>query len=835
MVAPRRPLRSTGRASASASRRLLTTKATGSPSTYPILSRPPSAPTSSPHPFFSPSHISSNEPQLPSDSSNKPKRVSDSDYEVRLGRAVSLLRGTLEDFMRIGIVDYDLANDPSASSGIGLPGLERLGLGAILEALGASNRRRQEQLDSLPPHLRAKEENSPVYHPNIVFKFRPPTTEAQEGSSSPAPSQNTLIKFSGRTPYFASAYVLRHALSALFSETRVTLESIKLHRDSANSGAQADSSRPATLLLRITFSGSVRVTQQIHDYTVIFRYRFDEDTGMIIEHKVERIEPAPGKKIWAGLTAAFARLAGFQPGTPTHTQTPSGCQHLQPVPLPDAKPRPKSVRDILRKKARQTTSSERADTSEHTLPVCSPVSSSTKPRASPASTTSRAVSSQWQKRRTYTTQSKSAQMPTTSTPLHHESPSPAVAAATNKSGTFFSHPRDAADMPGPSLWSILVPPRSLTATGEKSAISQPGERSMYAPPSNDPLVVSPAAMEPSSAAQILSAQTATVRSPSLSKIVAGLSKSNLTVLVTLTGMAGYALCPAELVTLSSTASILGGPVGTLLAFAIGTAACSASANAINQLREVPYDAQMARTRNRLLPSRSISPLQAATFATVAGTTGVGTLALLNPLTAILGAANIYLYAFVYTPMKRRHIANTWIGAVVGALPPLMGWAACTGTLNLLTDTPAWCLAALLFAWQFPHFNSLSHNLSSEYARGGYRMMSVTNPSLNRRTSLRYALALLPICSVALPLSGAVSPWAYAILSLPPNCLLVAAAFQFWRQGTEKSARWCFWVSLIHLPAVMVLAMMTKKSLVDAVVEWVTPGECEGEGEEVGTE
>lgn len=807
-----------------ASRLSLRSSTTSTPTSSPLLLFSPSYPTKNDHPQSQPP---------PSTSPPSGPRVSDEEYQVRLGRAVSLLRATLEDFMRIGLVDYDSSNvaGSSSNSGLGLPALDRLGLGAILEALGASGRSRRAQTEILPPHLRNHEEHAAVYHPHIVFKFRPPTaTTEAEGYSSPAEAANDpLIRFSGRSLYFASAHVLRHALSALFSETRVSIESIKLHKGK-DAGGDAESAppppanqststpttsagRPATLLIRLSFSGAVRVTHQIHDYTVIFLYRFDEDTGMIVEHKVERIEPAPGKKIWAGLTAAFARLAGFQPQGAS-TAAPSGCQQMRAPPT--------------------TTKEQSRDSTRGSVPapvpVTLPLSRQQQQRKQLPSEKLQAL--QRQRRRSYATQSGKARQRSTPPASVSTASSAARATTTTTSSSssaatasFFSHPRGAQDMPGPSLSSILVPSwrgGEPTASAAENAAVTPRDRSAWAPSSDDPNVVRESTSTGASARMpaFNGNMTPADSRSTLTRTIVGLSKSNLTVLVTLTGMAGYALCPSELVALSSTAALLGGPVGTLLAFATGTAACSAAANAINQLREIPYDAQMARTRNRLLPSRTITPLQAAAFATAAGTSGVATLALLNPLTAALGALNIYLYAFVYTPMKRRHIANTWVGAVVGALPPLMGWAACTGTLHLVTDAPAWCLAALLFAWQFPHFNSLSHNLSSEYARGGYRMMSVTNPALNRRTSLRYALSLLPICSVALPLSGAVSPWAYAILSLPPNCLLVAAAFQFWRQGTEKSARWCFWVSLIHLPAVMVLAMMTKKSLVDAVIERV---------------
>jgi protoheme IX farnesyltransferase len=166
-------------------------------------------------------------------------------------------------------------------------------------------------------------------------------------------------------------------------------------------------------------------------------------------------------------------------------------------------------------------------------------------------------------------------------------------------------------------------------------------------------------------------------------------------------------------------------------------------------------------------------------------------------------------------MKRVSIVNTWVGSIVGAIPPLIGWAACTGTLHLASDMPGWTLAALLFAWQFPHFNSLAHTLRREYARGGYRMMSVTDPALNRRTSLRYAISLLPICSVLLPMTGVVH-WSYALLSAPLNAAMVYAAYGFWRFDGDKAARQCFWVSLVHLPAVLLLAMGCKTDVIEGV-------------------
>ncbi|CBQ69523.1 related to COX10-farnesyl transferase [Sporisorium reilianum SRZ2] len=381
--------------------------------------------------------------------------------------------------------------------------------------------------------------------------------------------------------------------------------------------------------------------------------------------------------------------------------------------------------------------------------------------------------------------------------------------------------------------------RSFSTSSRRSAVAAAAnapattESSMdissFAPLSDDPTVVDLRSLsglrsrEPSTSFSAYR-PVPPLSTATLPKLYKQLSKSRLTFLVVLTGMAGYALCPAALTV------AVASPVTTLLALTAGMTLCSAAANALNQLVESPYDAQMQRTRARPLPSRAVTPLHAFTFASVSAASGVGLLlTMVNPLTALLGAANIVLYSFTYTPMKRSTIANTWVGAVVGALPPLMGWAACTGTLHTAADLSGWSLAALLFAWQFPHFNSLAHTLRAEYARGGYRMMAVTDPALNRRVSLRYAVALLPICTLMMPLSGIVSPVAYAVLSTPLNLLMAHAAWKFYRQKTVKSARWCFWVSLIHLPAVMLLAMGCKPEVWDGLYRffgWSTEEEQE---------
>ncbi|KAF7732593.1 Protoheme IX farnesyltransferase, mitochondrial [Apophysomyces ossiformis] len=278
----------------------------------------------------------------------------------------------------------------------------------------------------------------------------------------------------------------------------------------------------------------------------------------------------------------------------------------------------------------------------------------------------------------------------------------------------------------------------------------------------------------------------------LPKLYKELIKAKLAGLVALTTMSGYAMAPGA------------ATVSTLLFTTIGTALCISSANAINQWIEVPYDAQMLRTRNRVLGRRQLSQFHAFSFGVLTGTTGVATLAtMVNPLTAALGAANILLYTAVYTPMKRASIANTWAGAVVGAIPPMMGWAAVTNAL----DPGAWVLGAILYAWQFPHFNALAWNLRADYSKAGYRMMAVTDPKLNARVSLRYSLAMVPLC-LSMPYLGLTS-WLFAVDSTIVNAGLIWGAVRFWQHSNEKSGRQLFFGSVIHLPVLLALMMVHK--------------------------
>ncbi|CBX94531.1 Protoheme IX farnesyltransferase, mitochondrial [Plenodomus lingam] len=301
-----------------------------------------------------------------------------------------------------------------------------------------------------------------------------------------------------------------------------------------------------------------------------------------------------------------------------------------------------------------------------------------------------------------------------------------------------------------------------------------------------------------------------------------LSKPRLSFLVVLTATAAYSLYPvpgllAPSVTETPSLSTL-----TLLFLTSGTALCSASANAFNMLMEPKFDAQMSRTRNRPLVRKLISMRGATVFAVACGIVGVGALYYgVNPTTAFLGAANILLYAGVYTPMKRMSVLNTWVGAIVGGIPPLMGWTAAAsqyahdGTWEELLfgedSAGGWLCAALLFAWQFPHFNSLSWAIREEYKKAGYRMLAWVNPAQNGRVALRYAVLMFPVC-IGLSYCG-VTDYSFIATSSAINGWMALKAWEFWRaEGQKGTARGLFWASVWHLPIVMVLAMAQKKGL-----------------------
>ncbi|ESN97250.1 hypothetical protein HELRODRAFT_85716, partial [Helobdella robusta] len=263
-------------------------------------------------------------------------------------------------------------------------------------------------------------------------------------------------------------------------------------------------------------------------------------------------------------------------------------------------------------------------------------------------------------------------------------------------------------------------------------------------------------------------------------------------LVSMSAIAGYGMAPTNPGFVS------------FLSCAVGTTLTSSAANSINQYLEVDLDARMNRTKNRPIVQKILGRKQVMNFAFLCGFIGGLILwAGSNGLTSFLGVSNIFLYTHVYTPMKRTSVANTWVGSVVGAVPPMMGWTAATGSLGL----GAWLLAGVLFAWQFPHFCSLSWNLRGDYGKAGYKMMSVVDPQLCKNTNLEFSICLMFI-TVAFPIFQ-LTTWTFFVLALPLNLGLVELSWRFYRNGTNPDSKVLFKFTLIHLPLYFALMFLFK--------------------------
>ncbi|EOY05450.1 Cytochrome c oxidase 10 [Theobroma cacao] len=267
-----------------------------------------------------------------------------------------------------------------------------------------------------------------------------------------------------------------------------------------------------------------------------------------------------------------------------------------------------------------------------------------------------------------------------------------------------------------------------------------------------------------------------------------LSKARLSMLVVATSGTGYVLGSGNAVDLAG-----------LCWTCAGTMMVAASANSLNQVFEINNDAKMKRTRQRPLPSGRITIPHAVTWASSLGFAGTAMLACkASMLAAGLAASNLILYAFVYTPLKQIHPVNTWVGAVVGAIPPLLGWVAASGQISL----NGLILPAALYFWQIPHFMALAYLCRDDYAAGGYRMFSLADASGQRTAAVafRNCLYLIPLGFIAYDW-GVASGW-FCVESSLITLAISAAAFSFYRDRTTQKARRMFYASLLYLPVFM---------------------------------
>ncbi len=246
----------------------------------------------------------------------------------------------------------------------------------------------------------------------------------------------------------------------------------------------------------------------------------------------------------------------------------------------------------------------------------------------------------------------------------------------------------------------------------------------------------------------------------------------------------------------------------LLHTLLGTAAAAFGSAAFNQLMEIDLDARMGRTADRPLPSRRMDPQFAFGVGWVLSAIGIIHLAVkVGHVAAYLAAATIAIYVFIYTPLKRVSSANTLVGAIPGAIPPVIGWVGGGGALN----NEAWFLFGLLFFWQLPHFIAINWLCREEYEAAGYEMWSNGDASGRKSGMLSamfaVALAVFSLLPALLGFAGLLWNFIGPLLAF----VMAGLALGFARDGERSSARRLFLFTLLYLPlALLVLAFAWRR-------------------------
>jgi heme o synthase len=297
-------------------------------------------------------------------------------------------------------------------------------------------------------------------------------------------------------------------------------------------------------------------------------------------------------------------------------------------------------------------------------------------------------------------------------------------------------------------------------------------------------------------------KTATVETaalvPSRHRVISDLAelvKARLTLLVLLTTAVGFYLgseSPIDYI--------------ALLHVVFGTAAAAAGAAALNQWWERRADALMRRTKARPIPAGRMPPPRALAIGAMLSIFGVAYLATVcNLLSAALTTITIAIYIFAYTPMKRATTANTAVGAIPGAIPPMIGWAAARGNIG----AGAWALFTIIFLWQLPHFFAIAWMYREDYSRAGFRMISTDDRSGERSASQSVFFCILLLVIGGLPAFLGIANFVYLAAELVLGGFFVAVAMRFLRMRTANAARSLFIASIIYLPLLLGALVLAK--------------------------
>jgi len=274
-----------------------------------------------------------------------------------------------------------------------------------------------------------------------------------------------------------------------------------------------------------------------------------------------------------------------------------------------------------------------------------------------------------------------------------------------------------------------------------------------------------------------------------------LIKTRLTFLVLITTGVGFYLGSSEPV-----------DVVRLLNVLLGAGLAAAGASALNQWWERDLDALMSRTRTRPVPSGRMRPGSALILGCLFAVIGISYLVITtNFLATFLTAITVVIYIFAYTPLKRVTTLNTLVGAIPGALPPLIGWAAARGSL----DFGAWTLFAIVFIWQMPHFFAIAWLCRHDYERAGFRMLSSDDETGVRSASQAVLFCMLLLMIAVIPSFIGMANSIYLLIEIILSGLFTAVAMRFHRLASIRSARLLFFSSIIYLPLLLAALMLTK--------------------------
>ena len=293
-------------------------------------------------------------------------------------------------------------------------------------------------------------------------------------------------------------------------------------------------------------------------------------------------------------------------------------------------------------------------------------------------------------------------------------------------------------------------------------------------------------------------------SPRLMSLYGELSKIRLSLMVVITTGTGFIM-----------ASPLGIDWMMLLWTLIGTTACAGSAAALNQLAEGSRDKRMLRTANRPLPAGNISKAHAFVFGVILAYVGVAILSFgANIEAAGIALLTILIYVFIYTPLKPRTSFNTFVGAIVGGLPPLIGWVAASNSIG----NGGWILAGILFIWQIPHFLALAWMYREDYERGGFKMLPAIDSTgeLTARVSVMTSLCLIPL-ALFMTVTGSTGVL-FAIAGSILGAFMTMKSIVFWKKRDDASARRLFFASIIYLPLIIVFMLLDRET-----IQWIELG------------